>query len=250
VAVPAITQRTIATIFSATPATASAIPTSYLQENFFISKLSMSTLTSCLVQFVAFMSGSHLVLSEQLRLLQDEIALLRTSCRVALSEADAVGLIRAPKMPIDDVFLLRFLLSNGRAAATAADNLSACIRWRIQNREKIAAIHNGLPFKGEFVRSMCITSLQPHRYYHPKDSQSTPRARRLWSATALGKAETFHVRWCSRCAQGRIAHRHRACWYLEHCRYTLSFVAGGDGGDGGDGGGGGGGGGGGEAGEF
>ncbi len=96
----------------------------------------------------ALMSGSHLVLSEQLRLLQDEIALLRTSCRDALAEADAAGLVRAPKMPIDDVFLLRFLLSNGRTAATAADNLSSCIRWRIQNKEKIAAIHNGVPFKG------------------------------------------------------------------------------------------------------
>jgi hypothetical protein len=104
------------------------------------------------------MSGSHLVLSEQLSLLQDEIALLRTSCRLALSEADAAGLVRAPKMPIDDVFLLRFLLSNGRKAATAADNLSACIRWRIQNREKIAAIHNGLPFKGTVVRSAFVDS--------------------------------------------------------------------------------------------
>ena len=111
------------------------------------------------VRFVALMSGSHLVLSEQLRLLQDEIALLRTSCRLALSEADAAGLVRAPKMPIDDVFLLRFLLSNGRKAATAADNLSACIRWRIQNREKIAAIHNGLPFKGTVVRSAALSSI-------------------------------------------------------------------------------------------
>ena len=51
-------------------------------------------------------------------------------------------------MPIDDVFLLRFLLSNGRTAAGAAENLSSCIRWRIQNKEKIAAIHNGIPFKG------------------------------------------------------------------------------------------------------
>ena len=94
------------------------------------------------------MSGSHLVLSEQLSLLRDEIALLRTACRDALAEADAAGLVRAPKMPIDDVFLLRFLLSNGRTAAGAAENLSSCIRWRIQNKEKIASIHNGIPFKG------------------------------------------------------------------------------------------------------
>ena len=94
------------------------------------------------------MSGSHLVLSEQLRLLKDEISLLRTTCRDVLAEADAAGLVCAPKMPIDDVFMLRFLLSNGRTAATAAENFAACIRWRILNREKIAAIHDGLPFKG------------------------------------------------------------------------------------------------------
>ncbi len=80
------------------------------------------------------MSGSHLVLSEQLRLLKDEIALLRTTCSDVLAEADAAGLIHAPKMPVDDVFMLRFLLSNGRTAATAAENFAACIRWRIQNR--------------------------------------------------------------------------------------------------------------------
>jgi hypothetical protein len=183
------------------------------------------------------MSGSHLVLSEQLTLLQDEIALLRASCRDALAEADAAGLIRAPKMPIDDVFLLRFLLSNGRTAATAADNLTSCIRWRIQNKEKIAAIHNGMPFRGilTYIYVICVYnavlvcgnrtnfSISWHLNHNLTNvSRVACRARRLWSAASLGETQTIHVRWSSRRTERRLAHRHRARGHLEYCRYAVT----------------------------